>query len=325
MKKFLAIYIFLIAVNLAVPFAYSKIYGKGKEPATEGRQTDNSRENRQTVFLYDLEKEKVTEIPLLDYLIGCAACEMPASYEENAIKAQMIAAHSYYLYCKENPGSIETDYITFNESNMQTWRSKETLNRYWGSSYYDYYEKFTRCANRVINSVVTYGGQPALTSYFAMSRGKTESSENRWGKALPYLVSVESPYDVLSEDNIKIKEFTVSELYTMLKSYFPNLKISEETPENWFGDITYFDSGYAQYVTIGIDKVPADQLRDCLKLQSTCVMFFYEDGKFSAVTKGYGHGVGLSQYGANQMSQNGSDYKEILSHYYPGTEIAEIS
>ena len=292
MKKFLAIYIFLIAVNLAVPFAYSKIYGKGKEPATESGQTDNSRENRQTVFLYDLEKEKVTEIPLLDYLIGCAACEMPASYEENAIKAQMIAAHSYYLYCKENPGSIETDYITFNESNMQTWRSKETLNRYWGTSYYDYYEKFTRCANRVINSVVTYGGQPALTSYFAMSRGKTESSENRWGKALPYLVSVESPYDVLSEDNIKI---------------------------------TYFDSGYAQYVTIGIDKVPADQLRDCLKLQSTCVMFFYEDGKFSAVTKGYGHGVGLSQYGANQMSQNGSDYKEILSHYYPGTEITEIS
>ena len=74
MKKFLAIYIFMIAVNLAVPFAYSKIYGKGKEPATEGGQTDNSRENRQTVFLYDLEKEKVTEIPLLDYLIGCAAC-----------------------------------------------------------------------------------------------------------------------------------------------------------------------------------------------------------------------------------------------------------
>ena len=173
MKKFLAIYIFLIAVNLAVPFAYSKIYGKGKEPAPEGGQTDNSRENRQTVFLYDLEKEKVTEIPLLDYLIGCAACEMPASYEENAIKAQMIAAHSYYLYCKENPGSIETDYITFNESNMQTWRIKETLNRYWGTSYYDYYEKFTRCANRVINTIVTYGGQPALTSYFAMSRGKT--------------------------------------------------------------------------------------------------------------------------------------------------------
>lgn len=326
MKNFIGIFIFLLLTNFLVPLAYSKAYAiipsKSYENITE--DTKDNESSNDNVTLYDEETKSEINISLKDYIIGAAACEMPATYEENAIKAQMVAIHSYYLYCTNNPDFLENGLISVNEKNLKGYASKNKLNEFWGTSFYDYYAKFERCYEEVKDVIVKYDNLPALTTYYAVSCGKTQNSEDQWGRPLPYLITVDSQVDVVSEKYLQMKKMTESEMFSLLKLNFPNINIDEETPENWFGDIVYYDSGYAQYITIGDDLVPANQLRDILKLPSTCMMIFREDGEFSIATKGYGHGVGLSQFGANQLSQQGKSYNEILSYYYPNTTIEKI-
>ena len=163
-----------------------------------------------------------------------------------------------------------------------------------------------------------------MAVYHALSCGKTADSKDVWGQAVPYLISVDSTSDQISDNYLKVKEIPQDVMYSQIKINYPNIDIDQYNPESWFGDVIYTESGYASYVYIGGDMVPATQIRDILGLQSTCMMIFYQDEMFTIATKGYGHGVGLSQYGANQMSAQGNDYTRILSHYYPGTTLTTI-
>lgn len=331
MKNFVAIFIFLVAVNIFVPVFYCNIstgFDISLPKGTPSNDTDQSRQelpaqSSSTVTVMDKAAGKLIEINLTDYLIGAAACEMPAVYESEAIKAQMVAIHSYYLYCSRHPEYLEEGYITVDSSAMTGYADKTALMGFWGMNFYDYYRKFARCAREVENMILEYQGRPALAVYHAVSCGKTQSSRRQWGNRLEYLDTVDSSFDAVSEDYLQIKTFTPSEMYSLLKVNFPTLKIDEEKPEEWFGEIIYADSGYATYVTIGGDMVPGDQFRTALSLPSSCVMVFLEDDEFSVATKGYGHGVGMSQFGANQLSQQGKTFDEILSHYYPGTNLVE--
>ncbi|MBQ8603934.1 MAG: SpoIID/LytB domain-containing protein [Oscillospiraceae bacterium] len=328
MKNFAAVFIFLLFINVITPVAYCRIYSQfdgGMETAPATSPAPDRQQSTDIITLFDKSTGGLIQLSLTDYLVGAAACEMPASYEAEAIKAQMIAIHSYYDYCQEHPEYIENGYITVEEASMKGYASPSRLQQYWGINYYDYYNKFLRCANEVSNMILTYREQPALTTYYAVSCGKTQSSKEQWGQELPYLTVVDSSFDGVSDDYLQMNSFTVNEMYAVLKSSFPFLEISEETPEQWFGDIIYSESGYAKFVPVGIDNIPGDQFRDALHLPSSCVIVFFEDGMFSVATKGYGHGVGMSQFGANQLSQQGKKYNEILSHYYPGTTLTTKS
>ena len=315
----------MLIINIAVPVVYYKMYSHlpyiEKENISGAEQEKNDSEK---IYIYDKSTDSVKELALKDYLIGAAACEMPALYEENAIKAQMIAIHSYYLYCKENPEHLEKGYIETDEKNMKGYADKTRLMDFWQMEFYDYYAKFERCAEEVADMIITYKGRPAMAVYHAVSCGKTASSKDVWGSDVDYLVSVDSANDRISDSYLKIKEFEKDTMYSLLRIKYPNINLDEEKPEEWFGDVIYTDSGYASYVQIGTDMVPAPQLREVLGLQSACMMIFYEEGVFSIATKGYGHGVGLSQFGANQMSIQGKDYRQILRHYYPGTKLETI-
>lgn len=323
MKNFIGIFIFLLLINLFVPVLYYRVYSQLPDFEIEYNENPESEkeENGQTVTLLDRQTDTLIEVPLKEYLIGAAACEMPALYEKEAIKAQIIAVHSYYLYCQENPDHLSKGYIEVDEKKMSGYASPNRLMEYWQMDYYDYYAKFQRCADEVIDQVLTYDGTPALTSYYAVSCGKTADSKDVWGQRLPYLVSVDSSHDQISDSYLQIKTIEKDIMFSLLRLNYPNISLDESRPEGWFGDVVYSDSGYASYVTIGSDMVPADQLRDVLGLPSACMMIFYEDETFSIATKGYGHGVGLSQFGANQLSQQGKKYNEILRHYFPGTEL----
>lgn len=324
MKNFIGIFIFLLVINLFVPVLYYRVYSQlpqleiGIE--NSGEQPEQE-EAQQTVTLKDRQTGQLMEISLEDYLIGAAACEMPALYNEEAIKAQMVAIHSYYLYCQQHPDYIEGGYITVDEKNLSGYASQTRLMEFWQTSHFDYYEKFQKCAGEVMNEILVYDGQPALASYYAVSCGKTADSQDVWGTALPYLVSVDSRQDRVSDNYLQIKELDKDRMFSLLRINYPNIALEESKPDEWFGDIIYTESGYASFVTVGSDLVPSDQIRDVLKLPSTCMMIFYEENTFSIATKGYGHGVGLSQYGANAMAAEGKDYRQILAYYYPGTEI----
>ena len=325
MKKIIGLYLFMIIINLAVPVAYTKVYSRLPSDKVNISSTlPPAKETSEMVKIYDNSTVTVLEIPMLEYLIGAAACEMPALYEENAIKAQMVAIHSYYLYCQQNPDQVENGYIQVDEKNLKGYASATRLMEFWQTDYYDYYAKFERCAKEVIDQIITYKDQPAMAVYHAVSCGKTADSSDVWGQSVPYLLSVDSTADQISDNYMKIKEFSKDVMYSLLKINYPNIDLDEENPQLWFGDVIYTQSGYASYVKVGSDMVSANQLRDVLGLQSSCMMIFYEEETFSIATKGYGHGVGLSQFGANQMSIAGSDYQQILAHYYPGTEIKAI-
>lgn len=326
MKNFIGIFIFLLLINRFVPVFYCKVYSQLPEIETEynSEAPVEEKEAGQTVTLMDSKTGQLMEIPLKDYLIGAAACEMPALYEKEAIKAQIAAIHSYYLYCRQHPEHLKNGYITVDESKLSGYASASRLMEFWQMDYYDYYAKFSRCVDEVIDKVITYDDQPALTSYYAVSCGKTADSKDVWGQPLPYLVSIDSSHDQISDNYLQVKTIAKDSMFSLLRLNYPNIELDESMPESWFGDIIYTDSGYASYVTVGSDLVPADQIRDVLGLPSTCLMIFYEDDNFSIATKGYGHGVGLSQFGANQLSQQGKKYDEILQYYFPGTEIGQL-
>lgn len=327
MKNFIGIFIFLLVINFAVPVAYYKIYNampiNDFYGPTDENRTDNETE-AETVTVMDKNSSRLLEIPLKDYLIGAAACEMPALYSEEAIKAQMIAIHSYYLYCQQHPEWLENGYITVDVNNLKGYADSARLMEFWQMDYYNYYEKFEKCARRVLDCVATYNGQPALTSYYAVSCGKTADCKDVWGQQLPYLVSVDSRQDRVSDSYMKVTEFPKDNMYSLLRIKYPNIDLDETRPEKWFGDVIYTQSGYASFVTVGSDLVPANQIRDIMGLPSTCMMIFYEDEVFSIATKGYGHGVGLSQFGANSMASEGKNYEEIIKHYFPGVKVEKI-
>ena len=334
MKKFAGIFIFLFCINAFVPVLYYQLYYNTDLNQLSSFTGDNNADNSiatpapdvqpVTYDLYNLATQELCTMDRLSFLVGSAACEMPASYNEEAIKAQMIACHSYYLYCKENGVPDEDLNLSFDERYMKKYASKQRLQEYWGMSFNEYYEKFLRCANEVSDIILKYNDSVALTPYYAVSCGKTQSSEAEWGTALPYLKCVESSEDALSDDYLKVTTFSVSEMYDRFMTYFTGFELSTENPEEWFGEIIYNESGYVTTVEVADIKITGREFRKCFELPSACFMVFYEDGEFSVATKGYGHGVGLSQFGAETMAQNGKTYAEILKHYFPGTELSEL-
>lgn len=331
MKNFICIFALFLSVNIFVPVLYYQVY-HGAHNAFSPFTQENSQTDQLTVsenssteyYLYNLETQQTDSFDIITFLVGSAACEVPAYYEKEAIKAQMIACHSYYLYCRKNGLPDDDLNLSYNESKMQKFASKEQLKEFWGSGFDQNYEKFLSCANEVKNTVVMYKGDVALTPYYAVSCGKTQSSEKEWGEKLDYLIPVDSSSDALSDDYIKVKTYSVQEMYDRFTLNFAGIDPDMEHPEEWIGDINYNESGYVDTLEIYDSKIRGRDFRKYFELPSCCFMIFFEDNEFSIATKGYGHGVGLSQFGANQMAADGKSCEEILSHYFPKTELSSL-
>ncbi len=348
MKKFLSVFVVLMVVNFLTPTLFYLVSEMSVPDAVsqemeeelvidemekenidnENIQIENTNENEEffsdKVTLYNLETSTATEINVIDYLIGTAACEMPSFYETEAIKAQMVAAYSYYLYVMDNPTYLETSLVPYNESLLQGFASKEKLMDYWQLDFDKHYSKYLRAANEVLGDVLTYDGEPILASYYAVSSGITQSSEDEWGQTLEYLVNVDSSFDAVSDDYMQMVSYSAQEMYDRLITGFAGfdeLNISEA--QEWFSNIEYTAGGYVKTIKIDETFVSGKDFRNAMALPSSSFMVFFEDGNFSIATKGYGHGVGLSQFGANELSQQGKTYKEILEHYYPNTILLE--
>ena len=328
MKNFLFVFVFLVAVNLAVPAVYHGIYnaeGDGQAEAETGDPLVQQENDSKTEYvLYNLETNELEYMDLVDFLVGSAACEVPASYEREAIKAQMVACHSYYLYCKKNGVPHDDLNLSFDKRYMSKWADKERLKEYWGLTFDENYHKFLSCADEVKDIIVTYDGSVALTPYFAVSCGVTQKSSDEWGTDLPYLTNVKSEEDVVSEDYLKVRTFSVQEMYDRLMTGFAGFELDIEHPEEWFGGIEYNDAGYVSTVQVKNVKIQGRDFRRYMELASSCFMIFLEDDTFSVATKGYGHGVGMSQFGANRLSQQGKTCSDILQYYFPGTKLDKI-
>ncbi len=261
------------------------------------------------------ETGKIEEISAEDYIIGVVASEMPASYSEEALKAQAIAAYTFACYKKGN-STADFD-LTDNPQTDQCYQNLDSLRENWGESAESNLKKVTDAVNEVKGMLLTYDGAIALTCYHAISSGKTESCKDVWGNDLPYLTAVDSVGDKLAESYLTTKSFTADEVSKALSSF----KTSEGAHSTWFGEPTRTDSGRVLKISYCQKELSGGEIAEALKLRSANFEITPNEEGFEFTVKGYGHGVGMSQNGAEYMARQGSDYKEILNHYYKGCKL----
>ncbi len=265
----------------------------------------------------------VQTMSMAQYLPMALAGEMPASFHPEALKAQAVALRSYILYLCSQPKAAhpEADICTSSGCCAAAFTREDMLSS-WGGSFDAYYAAVCSAVEATDGEYLAWESQPILAVFHSSSEGFTESGENVWS-ALPYLVSVSSPetgQDVRSF--VTTVELTSGEFLTTLQRSFPALS-PEGSPEGWVDETRLNSSGRVGSVTVAGQEISGLAMRQFFSLRSTDFSLEYDPGRdcFVFTVAGYGHGVGMSQYGANVMAASGADYREILEHYYPGAEL----
>jgi stage II sporulation protein D len=279
------------------------------------------------VRLYSHEDDQVHEISLEDYLIGVVAAEMPAEYPEEALKAQAVAARTYILKRisvagVENPAHPGAD-VCDDHRHGQAWISEEEMKKRWGTvDFYRYYYKLKAAVRDTDKVVITYDNVLIDPAYHAScGGGGTENAEDVWKFKIPYLRAVPCAGDESkSERTIHIP---LSEAGKRLGVELQTMPVSTE--RSLIAVVEKTAAGYPKVLRIGDKEIPATTVRDKLELRSTKFSWEIAAGQLSITTTGYGHGVGMCQYGAREFALQGKNYREILTHYYTGVKLVKMT
>lgn len=263
-----------------------------------------------------LKDGEIWEYSINDYLFGVLAAEMPALYEEEALKAQTVAAYTFACY-KKSTGDTQDYDISSEPETAQCFITRTEACARWGTKAQEYTSKLDRCIASVLGQRITYDNQPIFAAYHAISAGTTNSCKDVWGTDLPYLISVSSTDDALADNYLTEVTFTPAELTEKLKDFH----IAENLSQDCFGEIFKNGGGYVTSLKYCGKEITGSEIRKALDLRSCCFEISFEDNLFKFTVKGYGHGVGMSQTGANAMAKQGKTYEEILLHYYPNTVL----
>ncbi len=253
--------------------------------------------------------DKNLKLELEEYIIGVVAGEMPALFEEETLKAQAIASRSYALSKR-----VEKEIQISSTINEQVFLTKEEMQEKWQDDYRKYYEKIKKCVYATENLVLKRNNKILKAYYFAMSNGYTENSEAVFGENL--IDSQESKWD-----NNNIKNFTV-QVTKSESEILEKLNLKEKVLT--IGKINRNETNRVVNIEINNISFTGVEIRKLLSLRSTDFEIKKENNNYIITTKGYGHGVGMSQYGANGMAKDGYIYSEILNHYYNDVKITKI-
>ena len=264
----------------------------------------------------------VEEMNMADYLWGVVAAEMPASFEPEALRAQAVCARTYSLW-KIQAGSHEEDGadICADSSCCQAYISPEDAAQRWGADAAGGYTvKIAGAVADTDGQVLTYGGAPIQAVFFSSAAGATEDAAAVWGKALPYLVSVDSPEGDEVPNYRSTVTLTADQVQKVADEAGLAADLSKPTSE-WFSNLTRTASGRVASIDLGGVFLSGSAARNLFALRSACFDVTEQDGVFTFSVTGYGHGVGMSQYGANAMAKEGSGWRDILAHYYTGAQL----
>lgn len=266
-----------------------------------------------TIDVKNSETGKVETKDLENYVIGVVAAEMPASFSYEALKAQAIASRTYAYYKMKNSNG---DYDIIADISNQAYIDENDMKEKWQDDFDNYYEKIKKAVNETKNEIMTYDDEVIESFYFAMSNGYTEDVVNVFGEDLPYLESVESKWDNESINKYEVNtQLSTDEFCQKLNISCSPLVINNQI---------YDDTGRTKEITINSTKFLGTDFRKLLGLRSTDFEITINNDVVNIKTEGYGHGVGMSQYGANGMAKEGYDCYEILKYYYKGIEIEKI-
>lgn len=331
MRKFTSFLIFLVLLILIIPcFALfgGKIRDNPPVPPKSSKLDEADLETNNFYIIKDAKSGEIFKLSPSDYIKGVVAAEMPIDFHSEALKAQAVAAHTYALLQianeLENPTpELDGAYLSTDYEKFQAYVSVDELRSKWGDNYDLNYKKLSEAVDAVIDEVITFNDAPIAAAFHSVSGGITESAKNVWGNEISYLAPVKSDGDELSpsfESSVTLTEKEVS--HALLQS-FPEIKFSKDRGK-WFEILKKTDSGTISEIKVGSISTTGIKIREILKLKSANFTVEYENPDFTFKTFGYGHGVGMSQYGADYMARQGATAKEILLHYYSGVTIDKI-
>lgn len=321
MKTYLILCLVLAVAMLLCPVA--ALGGNSPDETREVFQTVDSGDSEEFISVMSPSTGDIEKVKLREYVIGSVAAEMNATSHTQALRAQAVASYTYAKREKEKNRKTISSYfsradISNDPSTHQGYINEKQRKEKWGEKFEEYEAKIEAAVDEVYGIYVAYDGETALTVYHAISGGKTQSAKNMWGSEYPYLSSVVSDGDKLSPDYISKQSFTVSEFENLVSEC--GVKVSGDVSE-WVEEVTKNDDGYTSFVRICDMDIEAEKIRNAFSLRSMSFDVEYDGENFVFTCKGYGHGVGMSQYGADYMARQGFSWQEILLHYYAGAEI----
>ena len=251
----------------------------------------------------------VINLNMTDYLIGVVSSEMPASFNLEALKAQSVLARTYALKAKQT-GKKLTDTVS-----TQSYIDIDQMKNKWGNSFNTYYNKIKNAVENTNGEYLSYNGNYIEALYHSTNNGKTESSFDVFGNYYPYLISVSSEYDKNASSYLRTISMPLDTISNKLGLSLNN--------DSVISILSYTDGGNIKEININGNNFSGKKVRELLGLRSADFDISISDNNANITTRGYGHGVGMSQYGANGMANAGYGYKNILSHYYPGTTLTK--
>lgn len=290
---------------------------------TTATSSSGQKEIMDTITAYNKSDNSVKSYPFSEYLKCVVAAEMPATFESEALKAQAVSARTYIfqrvLYYQKNgtPPEHHGAQICTDSTHCAAFIPKEERLKIWGSNAQSYWKKVSDAVDQTSGIIMTYNGQPINAVFHAMSSGATESAQNVWGSDVPYLKSVSSPLDKKAPKYETDVTMTKEELKKTLTQKVNGVDFKNGI----FGPIERSNTGGIISIIVGNVKIKGSQFRQILNLRSTNIQFSVSGDTIHMSVFGYGHGVGMSQYGANFLAQEGKNYQQILSSYYTGIQI----
>ena len=322
----LILFILIIPTLIVVPFAKDNEKGSVPVEKQEEQQTADDAEaeagaeqNESTISVAVMrtKSETVEDIPLESYVAGVVSSEMSPDFEPEALKAQSLAARTYIvdhlLHQDDGQESDVTD-----TTQHQVFKNDNELKKQWGSKYDENMKKVKAAVTATKGEILTYKDAPIFPAFFSTSNGYTENSEDYWDDELPYLRSVESPWDEDSPKFLDQQTFTIDQIKEKLAVDLPN-------QEPLGIDVTRTDSQRVKEIDLAGNKLSGREVREKLELQSSDFTIKQKNDHLIFTTKGYGHGIGMSQYGANSMAKEGKTYQEIVKYYYSDVEVGTVT
>lgn len=312
----------LVLTVLLFGGAYLAAGGSAAEPEPAAPETAAVHHDRD-VTLTIQDGDTTEQMTLERYLTGVVRGEMPASFEMEALRAQAAAERSYVYYqlaAGRKDAHPDADFCT-DHTCCSAYLSETAAREKWGGDFAPWNTRVEQAVSDTDGQVVLYNGRPILAVFHSSSAGRTAAAGDVWSGDLPYLVSVDSPEGEETVPNYySTVTFTAAEAKEKLLAAHPELKLSG-TPDRWFGAAAENSSGRVETVSVGGTDIEGTELRRIFGLRSACFTVAADSESVTFRVTGYGHGVGMSQYGANQLAREGKTWQEILEWYYTGATV----
>jgi len=297
-------------VNISQDISKNVENSVNKEPRIiENTNSDNTTNSSMSEITIYRSNGSIINLNMTDYLIGVVSSEMPASFNLEALKAQSVLARTYALKAKQT-GKKLTDTVS-----TQSYIDIDQMKNKWRNSFNTYYNKIKNAVENTNGEYLSYNGNYIEALYHSTNNGKTESSLDVFGNYYPYLISVSSEYDKNASSYLRTINMPLDTISNKLGLNLNN--------DSVISILSYTDGGNIKEININGNNFSGKKVRELLGLRSADFDISISDNNANITTRGYGHGVGMSQYGANGMANAGYSYKDILSHYYPGTTLTK--